>query len=1537
MGKFSKAIASLSIVAILSSLVVTATTAFAAADVPSDHFAYADVTAYQASGVLQEGNFFPNRNIVRAEVAKVILEAAGAELVAGDNCDELFSDCEVPSWYATYVSTAAAMNILRGTPEGLVMPGANVNRADLMVMLSRLHSWPADVMGSDSYSDVPAGSYYSAAVGAGRDAGVACGYPDGTFRPANSATRAEAIVMIARSFKAPGVNTPCADVVDPVDPVVDAEGDLEVSVSADTAEGATVPSKATSVEMVSWDFEAGAEDAVINSLTIHRFGVSSLPADHQVYLYNGNERITSGRTINSTARTASFNNLNVEIDKGDTVTLTVRMDIGDVTAAGEVGIELESASAVAAGGSVEGDFPLQGDIFDLSETDAGTLTIEKNGTVPNPKVGEDDVTIAKFKMSAATEAADLQELGLYITGSIATDAIENLELYVSGEDDPIATVDGLNSSDVAAFVLEDGYEIEKGGNKSFTVVADLNTGRADDNIKVYLDEKADLVAIGNLYNFGMAVTSTVYDGDNCTSSTGDCTFSTVEGGDITIASNGPVAQDIAIAGEDESFMDFTITTVAETRFKNFEVSFTATEAEATEGLLNGTEPNLTDIRVIDRDTGETVMGPVDADALKTATGGATVITEDAGDNAAGFYLFTDELEMEAGEERNLSLVADIENTSTLDQMTVFGKLELGSTYPEIRDVANKVVTNSTSLVPASPITGKTMTVTTPGLTLSLAANPSGENTRVKGEKNVQFTGISARCSSASDCELQDVELTGYFDDDGADDTWESDGTTEGVTLKSIVGSVWLEDEDGEVVASSQSVQNDGTVDFTSINHPIEGGETLTFYVVGNIANDAFETADGENIAFGIAAAGDVTFEDDDGNVRNATGTPNSQATGATDPSVWVTTSAGGSLTIATPDAPRETILVEQAVDQEIGRFKFTATDEDFVVTKLSVSNRQDGVAAAALGEYDDNVQNLKLQYTDSSGVSVSKSGTLTNGNVQFEGLDFFVPKDDDAVITLSATLTEVEGTAGTEKGDAGDFLDFNIAFNNFESVAQASGETYKASKIDASVDTTSDLDFGSITFADGDAGASDIDGDGDIDGDDTLGFDLDGAQNVTLTLGSTLSLTIDDTANDNATRLPVGTLLCVDDDNSAACTGEDIYVVTAVAAGATKDVYTVLAIDDAGDDEYDDNDPILYALPGQGYLTGSNHMHVYETKPTVTLAASSPSGSRNVSTADNAFIFNIAAASSEAVKIRAGVEENDTILDGVGTPCAISTDSTAGDHLDGTAAKCTLDALNAGDTFYWDTTGTDLSAYARVNFWFQWEDVGGASPEIADFKIGTGVGALNTQQTAFTQSACGADAASFITTEWYNCDLAMPIGTDAADTGFHIEIDEASEVADTDIFYVDSLKFYNEKLIVDVQTEADLDTYALNTDNAGAPSQVLLKEGSTTRATAYWDSATNGASATSTGKAVFIPTTEIEIAKGTTRAYTLEVDTSNLINEDASDDPVTFSFDLGTASAGTVTAGDFWWYDTNTTVKWLGEVASTKFSSNTLVYQFSVL
>lgn len=1553
MGNFRKAIASISMVAILSTLVVT-TTAFAAySDVPADHWAYTAVSDFEEAGVLTPAETLRvNDPVNRAEIAKMLVTVGGFE---GDTlCSASFEDCEAGSWYDTVLGVAFQNNIFRGNDDGEMMPGANILRADIATVLHRAAGASTEYMGSDYFPDVVEGSYYDAAVGWAYCNQVVGGYQDGTFGPARNATRGEAVVMLHRAYSEMEVRAECTATPEDPEVPVEATGGVTVTASDDTPEGATLPSGATSVPVATWDFTAGEDDAQLQSLEVHMFGVSSLPTDHQVYLYEGSERLTSGRSVNTTTRVATFNSLNWAIENGETRTLTLRLDVGTVSSTGELGFEIESASAVMAGGDVDGDFPVEGEVFGTSTTAAGEITVDKNGTVPNPKVGEDDVTIAKFKMTSSGETAWLEEFGLYITGNISADAIENLELYVSGEDDPVATAEGVNDRDVATFVFEEGYEIPKGDNKAFWVQADLNTGRTDDTIKAYIDEKSDVRAIGDIYGFGMQVNiastdspTGSYDGTSCTSSSGSCTYSTVEGGDVTISSNGPVAQDVAIAGDDVSLMDFSLTAVSDITVKNLPIQITMTETANAGGLLNATAANLTDIRIVDTDTGETLMGPIDADVLTTALAGSTAIddtTNDTDDDDA-FYLFTDEFDMAAGDELNLALTVDVENNTSLNAETVIGALELGSSYPEIRDANNKVLTNTASLVPASPITGKTMTITTPSLTLSLAANPSGEVGRVKGEKNVPFVGISARCSTASDCTLVDVELTGYIDDSGADDGWVATGTgsDNSVTLKSIVGSVWLEDADGNVVATSESVQSDGTVDFTSIDYPIEGGETITIYPVGDIASDAYKNSNAEDVAFGIATAGDVTFEDDDGNVRNASGTPNSEATGATDPSTWVNVSNGGGLTVTVDSAtPNEDIVVGNSVDQVISKFKFTSTDEAFTINKVSLQNRQSGVTTAKLGDYDDNVQNVKVWYTDEDGVTQSKSGTLTSGNVQFEGLNLWVPKDDDAVLTVTATVTEIEGGAGTEKGDAGDFIDLVVAFNNFEATAQASGATYKGDKLDSDVDATSDLDVGTITFVSTSVAV--------------------GTANATLTAGTSEVVT---TADLNVT-LPVGTLVKFGADSTTYTEASEpmIVLTTKYTDGDLTMTGLVLNDDDATDIEAADT--VAYALPGTGYLANTKHQHTYRTLPTLALSASSPTGSATVSPTDTIFKFSVTPDANDDVIVRQGVEiadDVDPVENTMDDAEAVATTTTAGEFIDGTTGIVyTAATIADNDCFLFNdaqTAGTAagaLGSYDYMSFWIKtsetdvtWDgfevigDDNSACAAGGDDQVVSSTSTLWVNGTATAGTAAIGTSWVLATVRLSDVDIngdgdttdAGEAGIDATNNtyvGFNVDTGGATTaLVDTDVVYIDGVVLHNEMLVVDIAGNAVLDT---------TPDTIVdctLKDGTTVVA-----AGAAGVSTTSQARVLLVPQDHdsgtdyqaLEMPAGTGKTYSLVCDTQDMVDQTANDDLLTPSIDFGSSTDGTVTRGDFWWTAdeaSKTIVYWLGDVG-TKLSGNTLKY-----
>ncbi|MFA6023857.1 MAG: S-layer homology domain-containing protein [Candidatus Gracilibacteria bacterium] len=1573
--KIQKSIAGLSMLAILASLVSFTGIASAESfpDVSSSHYAADAVDEASDEGWMtgyENGDFGVDDSLTRAQAAKILVLGALGEDAVDADYDAGFSDVSSSTALEDYINTAEMYGIVRGRTDsngdltGEYDPTAAVNRAEFAKMAVEAFGLAAVDAAVDEFPDVDEGEWYEESptwyISTAWSWSVLNGYENGNFYPGTNVTRGQAAIMTNNSQDPVWRD---AEDPDPADPV----GDFWVEISDDSPAESTIPSGATSVELVAWDFTAG-EAAELDSLTVHQFGITSLSSTHQVYLYEGNERLTSGVSVNSTSHEATFNNVNLEFDDSETRTLSVRLDVGTTSSTGEVGFEIVSADKVDAGESeVDGDFPAQGELHTLSTTAAGVATIEKNGTVENAEVGEDGATIAKFKISTATEAGGVEEIGLYVSGSVTTADIESFKLYVSGDDsEPLAEAEAVDDNDVVRFDISgdwdsdstdcensDGYCITKGGSKSFYVTADFNTGRTDDTVEVYVDQSTDVLVRGALYGFGMSLTKTNYDGNanSCAaSSDADCSYFTLEGGDITVSSNGPTAQDVATNSDDVSVLDFTIVSVTDVTFDSFEISMTATESsDTTEGLLNETAANFTDVKIWDNTNDEALFAGVDATSFKTGTGGATAIDETTNDtdDDKSYYLFTDDFSMSTGEEREFSLMTDIANTTTLDGMTFTANLELGSTYPQLKDVNNKTLTNTSVLVPASAITSKTMTVRVPSLAISLASTPTaGANTYVKGSEEVPFVGMALACGDSSDCVITNLTLTGLFDDD-QDNTWETSSTSAadandaGTNMTTVLGSVWLENGDGVEIAASKGVNNTTwAVTYDSLDWTIESGDTEVVYVMGDLSTNSAS----EYVTFELLAS-NVTVEDEDGSTFSATAGGSTSGTVNNDPTstvgTFVSTTTGGSLTVAVSSSTaREDIAVAGSADVEIAKFEFTSTREAFSVTDLSINNKQVGIVSTDLGEWDNNVESVTVSYENADGDTVEHTNIpLVSGTAILSGLSFWIPADDSAYLTVYADLNSI--TSSGSSATAGEFIDLNIGFNNFEAIAQGSGETYKGEELDATVSADADLDFGTISYTDAD-GSLEVDG-------------ATAADN-SAALGATASLVIDDAAGDNSNKLPVGSVICIDDDDSAACTTEDIYIVTVwdSSVSGTEDTVTAMLIDDAGDQDYDDNDPILYSLPGTGYLTTTNRMHVYESKPTLALASSSPSGSRSVNSSDEVFAFTVYAESEEKVQIRtaeAGDDENDPVETGM-DDADVALTTTGGEVVDGTSAvEVTFDAnsVDDNDCFLLDEayTAGNMDDYTYVSFWVNSSETdvtydttevvfdddstctAGGDDQIDFSTSNTWIN--GTALSAVTNAIGGANTATATADRWELVTVNVSSGTLTASTyfGFNVSAtDGTTDWAATDQLRVDGVVFHNELLVVDVAADTDFNTDEVLT--------VSLKESGNTVAQGGM-----GYLSTSAAKVVLLPGglntsdayTTIEVDANETKTYTLVLDSGTMLDEDGgADDPVTFSIDLGSSSDGTVTPGDFWWYETNSTVRWVGRVDSSTLVSNTVRY-----
>lgn len=105
---------------------------------PFSHNGYMNVRNLYEKGIVSgtsDTTFSPNSPVSREEAAKIIVLAAGAELV---NTRGTFSDVVSGSWYEPYVETANALGIMEGTGEGKFGIGQNITRQDAAVLARRL-------------------------------------------------------------------------------------------------------------------------------------------------------------------------------------------------------------------------------------------------------------------------------------------------------------------------------------------------------------------------------------------------------------------------------------------------------------------------------------------------------------------------------------------------------------------------------------------------------------------------------------------------------------------------------------------------------------------------------------------------------------------------------------------------------------------------------------------------------------------------------------------------------------------------------------------------------------------------------------------------------------------------------------------------------------------------------------------------------------------------------------------------------------------------------------------------------------------------------------------------------------------------------------------------------------------------------------------------------------------------------------------------------------------------------------------------------
>lgn len=179
----------------------------AVADVSTDikgHWAETQITSLVEKGIVSgytDGTFRPDNTITRAEFMTLSNRAFAYKAQA----DISYTDVNISDWFYEEVAKAKAAGYISGYEDGTMKPNNQISRQEVAIIVAKIKNLnvAADSATLAKFTDAASIPDWSrGAVSAIVKAGYVAGYPDGTFKPTNPITRAEAVIILFKAMDA---------------------------------------------------------------------------------------------------------------------------------------------------------------------------------------------------------------------------------------------------------------------------------------------------------------------------------------------------------------------------------------------------------------------------------------------------------------------------------------------------------------------------------------------------------------------------------------------------------------------------------------------------------------------------------------------------------------------------------------------------------------------------------------------------------------------------------------------------------------------------------------------------------------------------------------------------------------------------------------------------------------------------------------------------------------------------------------------------------------------------------------------------------------------------------------------------------------------------------------------------------------------------------------------------------------------------------------------------------------------------------------
>jgi hypothetical protein len=695
----------------------------------------------------------------------------------------------------------------------------------------------------------------------------------------------------------------------------------------------------------------------LDTLTLTRSGVSSDTTLSNLYLFDGYVRLTDSATISDGKVTFNDSTGLVSLAAGESMTLTVRSDIGDGATGGAVNGQTVGLSVVAAtdltfssAGVASGSFPMEGAVHTIASAPSTYGTADFTGSTTPSAASidpQEDYRVFERTLSVGSNELDLYVARFRNIGSIDSDDVSGWQLYVGGVER--ATTDSEDEDGYVSFDLSAEPLALATGNHQVKVLADI-IGGSGRTVTVGLRNSADFVALDQ--DYGQPVRP--YQTTAGTFAAMDAGAQTVNSGSLTFtkATDSP-SGNITETASGITLGRWTAKAFGESmKVENLRFSFTAG------GLDDVTLRN----------------GAVFLDGSQV---GSTAGLED--NNGAGTdytsYTFGSSFVVVPGSPATLEIRSDIYDSDGTDSLD-----DTDTLIAEIVDmdgVSNVQRVTSGSYIDApdgSAVTANTLTIAAAALTV--AKNGSYANQSVTDPKTAYKVGsFSVTAGTTEGINLTDINVDASGSMTAATDMFNM-YLMYGPSADMITSST-----KGTVAASANS---------WSINYALEAGETIYVNVYADI-DSAIST--GET----VVAEMDVNGT----SMLSGTSPSTSEVIGQT------ITIAAGSFTEFNDDHPVDAIV---AANQEVtaAKYRFSAANESYTITELKTS--VGSATAAGL------VSSVYL-YDGSTLVGTTIFDEDTNTSGTFTGLSIAVASNATKTLTLKYQLTEVGVGGGTSQTD----------------------------------------------------------------------------------------------------------------------------------------------------------------------------------------------------------------------------------------------------------------------------------------------------------------------------------------------------------------------------------------------------------------------------------------------------------------------------------------------------------------------------------------